>query len=251
MKHANSRTVDFALRRFGICQSSTAMKVGTDAIVLGAWVARLATEPGRILDVGTGTGILTLMLAQRYPLAKILAIDIESDAIHDATGNVAASPYADTIEVRLSSFVQLQADHRGACYDLIISNPPYHDTLALISPEAKRRLARSESVDGLGLGELISGAKHLLSTEGRLCFICPTERIGDVRRHLTEQLYYIEHLCLVYSSERSPIRYLVAARHLHLGDSYRPTRHSTLCLRTEEGTQTDEYRGLTAEYLLQ
>ena len=93
---------DFKLKHFGICQSSTAMKVGTDSISLGAWTAHAVQAPNRILDLGTGTGILALMMAQSYPLAEIDAIELEDGAYQDAYYNISNSIFGKRISLQRS-----------------------------------------------------------------------------------------------------------------------------------------------------
>lgn len=241
-------SLDFRLQQFTVRQAHTAMKVGTDAILLGAWVASLDLSPvRRILDVGTGTGILALMLAQRYPSATVLGVDIEAGALIDACHNVASSPFAHQISVLEQSFLSLDTSTR---YDLIISNPPYYHTSGISSPTRSRWLARQEEAQGLGLYSLISRASSLVEPHGCLCLVFPHDRLDDVRLYATQSLLYIEHLCLVYSMPEVPIRYLACLRPLSLSSIYIPTQHHHLTIRLDNGTYTSQYIHLTRSYLL-
>ena len=115
----------FTFKEFHINQSHTAMKVGTDGVLLGAW----AEGGNKILDIGTGTGLIALMMAQRYPHSIIDAIDIDKGALKDATYNVANSPFSERINIILSSLqsFRLQTDNekQSLLYDAIVSNPPF------------------------------------------------------------------------------------------------------------------------------
>lgn len=108
----------FKFKQFEIHQDRCAMKVGTDGVLLGAWA------PGgkRILDVGSGTGLISLMMAQRFPEAQVLGIDMDGEACEEAAENVAASPFADRVEIECC---RLQDYHSAESFDAIVSNPPF------------------------------------------------------------------------------------------------------------------------------
>lgn len=240
----------FKLKQFAITQAHTAMKVGTDAIALGSWVASLSLpEPRRVLDVGAGTAILALMMAQRYPSALIDAIELDAGALLDAEANIARSPWAERVCLIGGDFLSYRPDNTR--YDLIISNPPYFAASCLSSPDRGRTLARREKVEGgLGLSSLIAGSRSLLAPRGMLCLVCPEDRIAEVRLVATEQLMCITHLCQVASLPGQIVRYLVAMQPLVLTDGYVPCLASQLTLRDETGSPSAEYRALTQAYLL-
>ena len=140
------------------------MKVGTDGVLLGAWAA----GGTRILDVGTGTGLVALMMAQRFPEARVTAIDVDEGAVEQACENVAASPFADRVEVVWSdvqSFV-------GQTFDAIVCNPPYFAN-SLKCPDSRRTLARHS--DSLTAADLAAAADRLLSSDGMLSVVLPTD----------------------------------------------------------------------------
>lgn len=238
----------FRLKQFALAQDRTAMKVGTDALALGSWVASLELPvPQHILDVGTGTGVLALMLAQRYPSAHIDAVEIDAGALLDARDNILSSPWADRISLVEGDFLLYQP---ALSYDLIISNPPYFASSSLSSPRSQRTLARRESMGGLGLSSLLSRGRELLSPRGYLCLVCPPDRLTEVRLVATESLLSITHLCEVSSVAREVVRYLVALQPLAISDSYRPCQSMRLDLRDADGQMSAEYRLLTRDYLL-
>ena len=129
----------FAFKRFTVRQPRSAMRVGTDGVLLGAWCDP-APADGRMLDVGTGTGVIALILAQRNPSARIDAVEIDEGGCLDAEGNFAASPWAG----RLTLYRRPFADFAAGCpvrYDRIVSNPPYF-VASLQSPDPARTAAR-------------------------------------------------------------------------------------------------------------
>lgn len=142
------------------------MKVGIDGVLLGCWANVDNTQ--HILDIGTGTGLIALMLAQRSN-ASIDAIDIDEDAVIQAAGNIKNSPWPDRINVQYLSLQNL-AETAGKEYDLIVSNPPYFVN-SLKSPDLKRQIARH--TDMLTHEEIILAAKKLLAPTGRLCLVLP------------------------------------------------------------------------------
>lgn len=116
------------------------MKVGTDAILVGAWAGQGCDGVQRILDVGTGCGVVALMVAQRFPHALVDAIDVDRPSVHEATTNFDGSPWADRLRAQNSSFQNHCADHR---YDLIVSNPPWFQS-GPASPMVSRGKARHQ-----------------------------------------------------------------------------------------------------------
>ncbi len=144
------------------------MKVGTDAVLLGAWADVSLTN--NILDVGTGTGVIAIMLAQRCN-AKIVAIEIDNASYLQAIENVAHCPWRDLITLRKISFQEFQAESTLR-FDLIICNPPYFIN-SLKTGNHTRNLARHN--DSLSHNDLIIGANKLLSDTGKLCTIMPND----------------------------------------------------------------------------
>ena len=158
----------FQFKEFTIHQDKTAMKVGTDGVLLGAWVD-LEKKPDSVLDIGTGTGLIALQLAQRCNAMTIDAMEIEANAYEQAVDNFENSDWADRLfcyHASLQEFVN-EIDEK---YDLIISNPPfYNDTFKDV--EQKRATARHTFT--LSFEELISATAKLLNTNGTCSFIIP------------------------------------------------------------------------------
>jgi tRNA1Val (adenine37-N6)-methyltransferase len=156
----------FKFKQFTICQGNAAMKVGTDGVLLGAWADVAAAD--RILDIGTGTGLVALMLAQRSN-AIIDAVEIDASAVMQARENIKNSPWADRISIVHKSFQEFQI-HNKNNYDLIVCNPPYF-TSSVKAHNALRSLARHD--DRLSRYELIEGVLNLLSKNGKFSLIVP------------------------------------------------------------------------------
>ena len=151
----------FRFQQFEIHQSSDVFRVGTDAVLIG--VLSNVVNAKQILEVGTGTGIISLMLAQRNANANILALDINAEAVKISQNNFSNSPFSDKIKSQLQDFKNFETDEK---FDLIISNPPYFK----INNSEKDVLARQRLE--LDFSDLIQKASQLLSDEGLFSVIC-------------------------------------------------------------------------------
>ena len=158
----------FQFKQFTVYQERCAMKVGTDGTLLGAW-ANAPEGPSSILDIGTGTGLVALMMAQRFPEATIHGIDIDTEAVAQATENVARSPFASRIMINRCDATKI-TDMEG--YDAIVCNPPYFVD-ALTCPEAQRTMARHATT--LNYKSLAKIAKKLLKPHAVLSVVIPVE----------------------------------------------------------------------------
>jgi len=156
----------FKFKQFTIFQDKCAMKVGTDGVLLGAWANCVNSK--MVLDIGTGTGLVALMIAQRSE-AKIDAIEIDTQAVVQASENIASSPWSDRIQIYHQAFQDFRNTTK-ASYDLIVTNPPYFQN-SLVAPDAKRTNARHNSE--LQLDEIIDGVTELLTDDGVLSIILP------------------------------------------------------------------------------
>jgi len=158
----------FQFKQFQIEQNKCAMKIGTDAVLLGAWV-NVESKPFSILDIGTGTGIIALMLAQRSFADAIEAIEIDADAFEQAAENFENSPWGDRLFCFHASFLEF-VDEVDEEYDLIVSNPPFY-TENYKTDNVQRDLARFQ--DALPFEHLLYGVSKLLSDNGEASFIIP------------------------------------------------------------------------------
>lgn len=206
------------------------MKVGTDGVLLGAW----ANGGTRVLDVGTGTGVVALMMAQRFPEAQVTAIDIDKGAVSQAQENVAASPFAHQVMV-LHERVQELEQEDG--YDAVVSNPPFFID-SLKAPDEQRNMARH--ADTLTYAELMWSAWRLLADGGELSVVVPS----DYRRRMEDEATFVgffpNRVCAVKTTERkAPKRYLLAFR-----------KHPCACVTESMTIGDDYYSHLTSPFYL-
>lgn len=156
----------FEFKKFIIRQDRCIMRVGTDAVLLGAWVDTSGCK--NILDIGTGTGVIALMMAQKS-IAEVTALEIDKISCEQANENVSESAYAERINMVNQSF-QVFSKQSKDKYDLIVTNPPFFLD-AHKSNNVNRSLARH--ADALPFADLLKGVMNLLSKEGRFCLILP------------------------------------------------------------------------------
>lgn len=179
----------FQFKQFTVWHDRCAMKVGTDGVLLGAWTS--VDTAKHILDIGTGTGLVALMLAQRSR-ASIVALEIDEAAAGQAQENVDRSPWQSRIEVIKTDFKEYVSDKK---FDVIVSNPPYFED-SLKCPDLQRTAARHNST--LTYDELLKGVAELLSPDGLFTLIIPTDTENTVKQaaslhalHPVRQLHII------------------------------------------------------------
>lgn len=229
----------FRFKQFAIRQEKSAMKVGTDGVLLGAWAD--VSHAQTILDVGTGTGIIALMLAQRSS-AQIHAVEIDEGAARQAQENVDKSPWSNRVTVYHTSFQEF-AQRASTTYDLIVSNPPYF-IKSLPSPQLERTVARHNEL--LPHNELLEGIDMLLSPNGRFVGIFPyVEGNVFVAQAVNYNLFCIKRLS-VEGKEGAPIKRLL----LEFARSPQSLEESTLAIRDSRDEYTLEYIELTKDFYL-
>lgn len=234
----------FAFKQFTILQDKCAMKVGTDAVLLGAWVKTYGVR--RALDIGTGTGVIALMLAQKSG-AYIDAIDIDLDAATEAKENVRNSPWPDRVHVQnisLQDFAKMNDEQ----YDLIVSNPPYFVD-SLRSSEANRTAARHTVL--LSFEDLIAGAKKMLNKEGKLYVILPVREGEQFIQLASAQGMHLRRITRVKSTpDKIEKRWM-----MQFGFQSKPQISDSVLVMEKDPqvrhSYTDEYKELTKEYYLQ
>jgi tRNA1Val (adenine37-N6)-methyltransferase len=184
----------FEFKQFTINQSKCAMKVGTDAVLLGAWVE--INEAKRILDIGTGTGVIAMMMAQKSK-AEIVALDIDAMACQQSLENVKTTPWVDRVSIYNESLQQFASKHTSK-FDLIVSNPPYFVD-AFKSAEESRNQARH--ADQLPFIDLINCAIQLLNSGGRICLILPTKESMKFRELAASNKLFLTKIMHVKTTE--------------------------------------------------
>ena len=231
----------FQFKQFTIRHDKCAMKVGTDGVLLGAWTG--IESCNRILDIGTGTGLIAMMLAQRSK-AVIDAIDIDAEACLQAQENAESSPFAERIKIRHSALSDFAQTDTGL-YDLIVSNPPYFVD-SLKCPDQKRNTARH--TDTLTLEDLLQASRKLLAPQGRIALILPydqKERLTDCIR--TQNLFLSKETSVIPVPGAEPKRLLAE---LTAEPPVFPTFSSQLTIEIARHQYTDEYVSLTKDFYL-
>lgn len=193
----------FQFKQFTVWHDKCAMKVGTDGVLLGAWTSVRGAH--RILDVGTGTGLVALMLAQRSAAnIKIVALEIDAAAVKQAEENVARSLWKDRIEVVSADFKQYQSSDK---FDVIVSNPPYFVD-SLECPDRQRNAARHN--DTLTYEELLEGVAGLLAEDGAFTIVIPMDVADKVKRiAFAKKLYAVRQLNVITKPGGIPKRALI------------------------------------------
>lgn len=179
----------FQFKQFRVEQARAAFKVGTDGSILGAWAP--VENAQLILDIGTGTGLIALMMAQRNPNAKIIAIEPDEDSFREATMNFSQSHWKDRLEC-VRDTLQAYVNTTPAKFDLIVSNPPFFSQ-SMVGSVARINNARHETT--LNISTLLKDAAKLIAPAGKLVLILPVERRADLLKH-GKQNHWHESLCL-------------------------------------------------------
>lgn len=229
----------FRFKKFAVEQDRCAMKVGTDGVLLGAWAS---VEPAdrRILDIGTGTGVIALMLAQRSR-AHVTALDIDADSAFQARANADASPWSDRIGVVCS---RVQEFAPCAKFDLVVSNPPFYDA-SLLPSDAARAVARHTAA--LPFTDLIEAAVRLTASEGRFAVILPFAEAAHFLAAASSRLWLVRRTDVRTTPRRGVRRSLMEF-------SFRPPAggalYRELVIQDAERAFTPDYRALTRDFYL-
>lgn len=228
----------FAFKQFTIHHDRCAMKVGTDGVLLGAWVN--LSNSHRILDIGTGTGLIALMMAQRCNDSNITAIDIDTEAVSQANENIQASPWKDRV---IAIQQDIRSFHPNKSFDTIVSNPPYFIN-SLKSSDTQRNTARH--TDTLSAEDLIRKTADLLTEDGYFSIILPTEQI--------EELIQISERVGLYPSRRTQVitRPGLMPKRTLMEFCKRETSFPTnqLVIELDRHVYSEEYIALTRDFYL-
>jgi len=230
----------FRFKQFSVTDSKCALKVGTDAVLLGAWAD--PHNSNRILDIGTGSGIIALMLAQRS-LAEIEAIDIDRPSFKDATVNFKNSPWKDRLFSKNLSFTEFLNEGEKN-YDLIVSNPPFHNR-SLQSSSLKGNI--SKHTTSLTHEELATGVRKILKPTGKFCIILPFSEYQNFKQLAAFQVLYVGQECFVIPKIGKPAnRILIEFRLQHSPE----LKTSEITIRNSAGNYHKSYIELTKDFYL-
>lgn len=225
----------FKFKHFHIHQENAALKVGTDSMILGSLCSW--EKPEHLLDIGTGTGVLALMCAQRYAFKSITGLEISAEAVTDAQMNAENNPFPAAISIINQP---VQEYHPTATFDAIISNPPFFENSSK-NPDEQKSLARH--TESLSFTELIAAISRLLSDEGKAWIILPHENKETITQLAREHQLFVSDLITLFGKPGKPTRILLGFV------KHQPTlKQSSLCIRNENGSYTEEYKELTKEF---
>ncbi|MEZ6126517.1 MAG: methyltransferase [Planctomycetaceae bacterium] len=246
-------SADFRCKQFRIRQDACAMKVGTDAILLGAWCS--ANRPRRILDIGSGTGILALMTAQRFPAADVDAVEVDPMAAQQCAENVQDSPFRDRITVHHSS-IQNYVRETSFRYDLIVCNPPWFHC-SLKPPDAARSIARHS--DSLSTDDLLTCTAQLLAVDepdgdihhgGVVNVVLPIDQAESFLQAAELRHLWCSRRCDVRPTPTSNVRrvLLQLKRKSAVWESTRSVE--TLIVETARHQYSEEFTAMAQDFLL-
>lgn len=231
----------FKFKQFTIDQKLAAMKVGTDGVLLGAWAN--VSGANTVLDIGTGTGVIALMIAQRTKNALIHAVEIDEQSAKQAKINFEKSAWASRLNIFSSSIQQFAQDKTSGAYDLIVSNPPYF-VHSLKSPVDVRTLTRH--ADTLPFDDLLQVIKQLLGANGRFCGIFPyTEGNIFIAKATNYGLYCTRKLNICSKPQHDVLRVMV-----QLEFTKKVVEEESLTIHTATGEYTEPYKNLTKDFYL-
>jgi tRNA1Val (adenine37-N6)-methyltransferase len=235
------RNFYFQFKQFRIVQERSAMKVGMDGVLLGAWAD--TTGAGRILDIGSGTGLIALMMAQKNSMAQIDAIEVDTEAFDEAVQNIQQSGWSERIHAELCSFQEF-SERTSHKYDLIVSNPPFFSN-GVKAPLENRAQARHS--DSLPLDVLILEAAGLLLENGRIALVLPIESLPEIKQLAALNKLFISRLCRIKPNPmKSDFRILI-----ELTKSECATQEENLMIEFEKHHDyTPEYKALTKDFYL-
>ncbi len=234
-------TKPFKFKEFIVNQNQCAMKIGTDSVLLGSWVP-FDDQINSILDIGTGTGVIALMMAQRFHADIIDALEIDANAYEQAVDNFESSPWGDRLFCYHASFQEF-VEEIDDKYDLLVSNPPFFSENHKTSDE-KRDIARFE--DALPFEHLFIGVSALLSEKGRFALIVPYKEEDRVI-NIAKQLHLYPHkITRVKGTPNSIIKRSL----LLFGFDNKGTIQDELIIETSRHQYTDEYSSLTKDFYL-
>ncbi|WP_445747543.1 tRNA1(Val) (adenine(37)-N6)-methyltransferase [Polaribacter sp.] len=234
----------FHFKEFTIHQDKTSMKVGTDAVLLGAWVS-LDNLPDKILDIGSGTGIISLMLAQRCDAETIDAIEIDENAYEQSVENFEKSDWADRLYCYHCSFEEFvdEISSEEETYDLIVSNPPFYTENAETSSKSR---TKARFTSALSFEDLVFGVSKILATEGVFSVIIPFKEEENFVNLADKNNLFLNKVCRVQGNPTSEVKRSLLSFSFQKMD----VTESYLIIETERHQYTEDYINLTRDFYI-
>lgn len=230
----------FDFQQFRICHDRCSMKVGTDGVLLGAWADVVKAQ--RILDIGTGSGLIALMAAQRSQ-AHIIGIDIHAPSVEQARENVASSPFASRIDIEQCD---VRSFHPEAPFDCILTNPPYFEE-ELLPPDEVRAGARH--TQGLPFATCIEQAHRLLCNDGSFQVVLPHSAESRFTALCVQQGFSLLRSTTIHTVMHKPPRRILLhfIKQSHIDT---PVERTSIILTAPDGGRSEEYKRLTRDFYL-
>lgn len=230
----------FQFKHFSVSDEHCTMKVGTDGVLLGAWANVQGVKT--ILDIGTGCGLIALMLAQRSDKTNIDAVEIDHDSAMQARQNVENSPWQDRIKIHHASFREF-SEERNEKYDLIVSNPPFFENS--LKPAMKHKNI-SKHTGHLTFEELLFHTSHMMHNNSRFTLILPADQSTNfISKALIEDLYCTFELKVIPREGKTPKRCI-----LEFTKQRQKKAEAELTIKNKDGSWTEEYQNLTGDFYL-
>jgi tRNA1Val (adenine37-N6)-methyltransferase len=232
----------FRFKQFEIYHNECAMKVGTDGVLIGAWAD--VSKAQTILDIGTGTGLIAIMAAQKNKNAQIIGIDIDKSAVKQALKNVKLCAWNERLQIKHLSIQSFKEKYPTSHFDAIVSNPPFFKAGSK-APQHQRHIARHAAI--LSHVDLIQSVKQLLSSDGKFSLVLPTLEGKDFQLLALEYGLYLTRICKVHSKKNKPVERLL----MEFQKRKSPLISENLIIQHEARNDwTDEYIRLTRAFYL-
>lgn len=226
----------FKFKEFNVSQSNSAMKIGTDAILLGALV-KLRSEH-TILDIGSGTGVVSLMCAQQIKSAKIFGIEVDQISFAECQNNYEKSPWSSRLRAIHGDFSSHTFEEK---FDLIISNPPYYANGLTGNIE---RLNKAKHIDQLTPNKFFEGAVGVLNLDGRIVIIVASESSDQWKESALDKGLFLTHQLSIYGKEEGPEKRQI----LTFSKKNMPRIFEEFTIRKRDGTYSEEYKRATIDF---
>ncbi|TFV93507.1 methyltransferase domain-containing protein [Algoriphagus kandeliae] len=228
----------FQFQQFRIEQDRCGMKVSTDAVLLGSLANH--SNPKTILDIGTGTGVIALMLAQRYKNAQFIAVELDQDAADQAFGNFASSPFSERLKLLEGKIQEFLSEK---LFDLIVSNPPYFTDHLLPQDQQRQRALHTDDLSFSELGRVVD---RLLAIEGEFWVILPIHEMEKLNQFFESlQIFPFKSILIQDRPGKNPHRKINAFKR-----GKQDITEESICLKEEKGGFSDTYRKLISGFLL-
>lgn len=229
----------FHFKQFSVQNEKSAMKVNTDSVLLGAW-AEISEDTKTGLDIGSGTGILALMIAQRNPNIELIGIEIEKNAFEESKFNFENSPYYHRLKAVNLPLQKFAPDNK---LDLIISNPPYFEN-DLKNEDKNKKTARH--TDSLSFKELINFVENNLSQKGKFSLILPFTESDIFKRFTKNSSLFLNKIALIKPNENKKVNRVMMC----FGKEKSILKEEEFCVYQSQGIYSKEHHELTKEFYL-